>query len=154
MCISAFGPPSSRSISFAMLLIYSTFSLCSLVFYILLQNYSASLASGCWYVFVPSPTIVFVVLECPVLFVLFYPLSISFFNLSSFASIFWFISSSCIFIFPFIAFFPFCPNMFQHFPFVLSLLLVFVEFLSAFPVFVYIYIYIYIYIYVYKLVLD
>ena len=55
MCSSAFGPSSSPSNSFAMLLIHSAFLLCSLACNILLQNCSASLASGCWYAFVSSP---------------------------------------------------------------------------------------------------
>ena len=50
--------------------------------HIFFQNCSVSLASGCWYVFVSSPpscwqTFYIVVLEYPVLSVLFYPLSIS-----------------------------------------------------------------------------
>ena len=55
------------------------------------------------------------------------------FNLSSFAIIFWFLSCSCIDIF-LVLLFPFCYNMFRRFSFVLSFLLVVVDFLSAFPV--------------------
>ena len=58
MCISAFGSSSSPSNSFVILLIHSAFLLCSLGCYILFQNCSVSLASGCWYVFMLSPPFV------------------------------------------------------------------------------------------------
>ena len=75
----------------------------------------------------------FIVLECPILSVLFYPLSISV-NLPSFASTFWYISSSCIVsFFPFLSFLS-CSYLFQRFSFVLSLSVVFVGFLSEFQV--------------------
>ena len=58
MCIFTFCHSSSPSNSFPMLLVHSAFLLCSLGCYILLQNCLASLASSCWYVFVPSPRLV------------------------------------------------------------------------------------------------
>ena len=107
MCISVFGPSSSPSNSFVILLIHSAFLLCSLDCHILVQNYSVSLASGCRYIFVSSlPTywLNFLSLFWNVLFcLLFYPESICF-NLPSFASTFWFISSSCTVILPYVAF--------------------------------------------------
>ena len=55
--------------------------------------------------------------------------------LLSFASTFWFISSTYILFFFFFALlFPFCLNIFQRFSFVLSFLPIFEDFLSAFPV--------------------
>ena len=57
MSISAFGLSSCLSNSFVMLLIHSAFLLCSLACDISVQNLSVSLVSGCWYVFVTSPTI-------------------------------------------------------------------------------------------------
>ena len=56
------------------------------------------------------------------------------FSLPSFASSFWFISSSCFICFTCVAFFYSCPNIFQCFPLVFSFLLVVIDFLSAFPV--------------------
>ena len=82
MCIFAFGPSSSPSNSSSMWLIHSAFLLCSLGCHILLKivsfpchpvvgmsSYNLPLLAG---------RIFFVVLECPVLSVLFYPISISF----------------------------------------------------------------------------
>ena len=88
--------------SFTMLLIRS------LDCHILPQNCFASLASGCWYVFVLSPPTWwsnFLSLFWNVLFRS-YCLTLSrfLFNLPSFTSTFWFISSSCIIIFTFVAF--------------------------------------------------
>ena len=65
MCISAVEPSSNPSTSFV-IFIYSASSLCFFGCHISVQNRWVSFASGCWYV-----------LECPVLSVLFYPLSIS-----------------------------------------------------------------------------
>ena len=108
MCISAFGPSSSPSNSFAILLINSAFFLCSLGGHILLQNCSVSLASGCWYVFMSSPTTCwynFLSLFCHGLLCLYcFTLCLYFLNLPPFSSIFWFISSSCIIIFSYVAF--------------------------------------------------
>ena len=67
----------------------------------------------------------FVVLECSVLSVLFYPFRYLF-NLPSFANIFWFNSSSCIVIFSCVAFF--CSYVFQRLCCVLSFRPVFVDF--------------------------
>ena len=58
---------------------------------------------------------------------------VAIFNRSSFASTFWFISSTCTVIF-FVLPFPLCSYIFQRLSFVLSFLPVFVDFLSAFPV--------------------
>ena len=82
MCISDFGLSSSTN-SFVILFINSACLLSSLGCLIFVQNYSVSLASSCWYVFLSSsPHLLvefsFVVLECPVLSVLFYPLLIPF----------------------------------------------------------------------------
>ena len=55
MCISALGPSSIPSSSPVILSIHSAFSLCFLGCHIFVPNCSVSLASGCWYVFVPCP---------------------------------------------------------------------------------------------------
>ena len=56
-CVSAFGPSSSPSSSLVILFIHSAFSLCFFFFgcHISVQNCSIYFASGCWYLFVPSP---------------------------------------------------------------------------------------------------
>ena len=77
----------------------------------------------------------FVVLECPVLSVLFYPWSISF-NLPSFARTFWFISWSCTVIFSRVVFsilFPHIPGSFCFTIFAGFLDFFFLGFLSNFP---------------------
>ena len=92
-----------------MLFIHSTFLLCSLGCHILLQNCSVSLASGCC--ISPNLLVEFFMLFWNVLFCLYcFTLCRYLFNLSSFASIFWFISSSCIIIFSCVVFF----FLFQH----------------------------------------
>ena len=67
--------------------------------HILLRNCFASFSSCCWYVFVHFPYLLvefsFIVLECPVLSVLFDSTSVSY-CLTSFANTFRFISSNCI----------------------------------------------------------
>ena len=77
MCISAFGPSSNPSNSFVILLIHSVF-----------------------FVMFPWLPYFIHILFCLFCFTLYRYL----FNLPSFASTFWFISSSCIVIFPYVAF--------------------------------------------------
>ena len=102
ICIFAFGPSS------LMLFIHSTFLLCSLGCHILLKNCFASFSSGCWYVFEPSPPTCrknFISLFWNVRFCLYcFTLIRYLFNLPSFTSTFWFISSSCTVIFTSVAF--------------------------------------------------
>ena len=96
-------------------------------------SFSCTRLFVCFHVISPNFLVEFsfIVLECSVLSLLFWWYLL---NLPSFASIFWFISLNCIVIFSCVAFFPFCPNIFQRFSFVLSFWPVFVPFLSAFPV--------------------
>ena len=54
MCIFVFCSPSSPFNSFLILLINSSFLLCSLGCHILFQNFLASFVSGYWYVFAPT----------------------------------------------------------------------------------------------------
>ena len=135
MCISVFGPSSTSSNPFVILFIHSVFSLCFLGCHILVQNCSVSIASSYWYVFVSSPTWQnFLSLFWNVLFCLYcFTLCQYLFNLPSFASTFWFISSSCIVIF-FVLLLSFCLYMFQCLSFILSFWSVFLDFLSTFPV--------------------
>ena len=89
ICIFAFGPSSPNS--FPMLLIDSAIFI---MFFWL--PYFVPIASGCWYVFVPSPSdCFFFSLFCLYCFIL----SRYLFALPSFASTFWFISFYCIVIF-------------------------------------------------------
>ena len=138
---SMYIPTLSRSLSlsnsFAMLLIHLVFLSCSLDCHILLQNCSASLASSCWYAFVSSPSscwLNFLSLFRNVLFCLYcFTLSWYLFNLPSFASSFWFISSSCIVIFSCVAF----SFLYQYIPAFFLCLIIFAcfcRFLSAFSV--------------------
>ena len=123
MCIFTFGLSSSPSNPFPMLFIHSAFLLFFLGCHILLKNCFASFASGYWHVFVPFPFTCwknFLSLFWNVLFCLYcFSLSRYFSDLPSFASTFWFISSSCIVIFLVLLFF-FCPmfcvfSWFYHF---------------------------------------
>ena len=100
MCIFSFCPSSSPSNSFPMLLIHSAFLLYFIGDYILVQNCFVSLASGCRYVFFTIS--LYLVVEFFSFFwnVMFYldcfTLSRYLFNLPSFTSTFWIISSSYI----------------------------------------------------------
>ena len=118
ICIFAFCPSLSPSVSFPMLLIHSDFLLCSL---------------GCHI----YSRIVWLLLHLGVgMFSCNPPLhagriiSLDIFSLSSFTSTFWFISSNFIVTFSCVAF-SFLSQRIPTFPFVLSLLLV-LDFLSAF----------------------
>ena len=93
VCISAFGPCSRCSSSLVVLFIHSAFSLCRFGCHILVQNRSVSFAFGCWYVLLIEFS--FIILECPILSIVL-PFCRYLFNLPSFASTFWYISSSCI----------------------------------------------------------
>ena len=120
-CIFAIRPSSSNSNSFSMLFIHSTFLLCSLRSHILLQNCFVSLSFGCWYNFshfLLAGRIFFDVLECPVLSVMFYYVSMSF-CLPSFTTTFprivlFVILGDCFFLFVptysnvFLLFYRFC----------------------------------------------
>ena len=81
MCISTFGPSSSLNNSLVILFIHSTFSLYFFGCHILVQNRLVSFAPVVDMFFVISSQSLiefsFVVLEYPVLSILFYPLSIS-----------------------------------------------------------------------------
>ena len=107
MCISVLGPSSSPSSSLVMLFIHSAFSLCFFGCHIFVQNRSVSFASSCWYVFVllpPNCWYNFLSLFWKVLFYLYYFTPCRYlFNLPSFASTLWFISSSCTVIFSCVA---------------------------------------------------
>ena len=137
MCISAFGTSSSPSNSFVMLLIYSAFLLYSLSGNILVQNRSVSLASGCWYVFISSPPSCwqnFLLLFWNVLLCLYYfTLCRYLFNLPSFTTPFWFISSSCIVNFSCVAV-SFLSLSVSAFFLCFIILACFRRFLPAFPV--------------------
>ena len=132
MSLFAFGPSSSPSYSFPMLLIHSAFLLCSLGCHILLQTCFASFASGCWYVFVLSPLVGRIFSRCfemSCFFCIVLPCLDTF--LSSFFRkylLIYFLNLYCIVAFRL------CSNNFQRFSFVLSFLLVIVDFLSAFLV--------------------
>ena len=127
-CIFAFRPSLSHSNSFVILLLHSFF-LYSYGCHILVQNCLVSLAPvdsmfSCHLypnLLVEFP---FVVLDCPVLSVLF-SLCRYLFNFPSFVSTFWFISSSFIVIFLCVAF------LTLHVP---ASFLCFIIFLSVFPV--------------------
>ena len=137
MCISIFGSSSSPSNSLVILFIHSSFLLCFFGCHILVQNRSVSFASSCWYVFVSSPPSWwenFLSLFWNVLFCLYcFTLCRYLFNLPSFASAFYFISSSCVVIFSCVAF----SFLFLHIPasFLCFIILArFRRFLSAFSV--------------------
>ena len=104
------------------------------LFYSKIVLFPCNLVDGlCWCIHPPLAIgifVVLVVLECFVLFVLFYPLSISF---KPSLLLVYFLELYCLF-YLLSRFFSFCPNMFLHSPSVLSFLLVVVDFLFAFPV--------------------
>ena len=102
-CMSALGPSSRPCNSFFMF-IHSSFLLCSFRYLILHLNCFVFLSSSRWYASVHSPIRIFgLVLECPVLSVLFIP-SRYLFSLLSYGSTFWFNSSCCIICFNCLAF--------------------------------------------------
>ena len=107
MCICAFGPSSSLSSSFIVLLIHSAFLLFSWLPYFTpkLFSFSCIWLLVCFCVISPNLEVEFsfVVLECSTLYC--FTLCLYLFNVPSFASTFWFISSNCIVIFFCLAFF-------------------------------------------------
>ena len=126
MCIFVFGPYSSPSKTFPMLLIQSAFLLCTLGCNILPRNCFVSLSSGGWYIFMHCPCTcsrIFSFLESPALFVLFQS-SRYVFSLPSFASTFCLFHKIVCFVLTVVFLFFFLPNMFQRFSSVLSFSLV------------------------------
>ena len=117
MRISAFGPSSSPFNSLVILLIHLAFPLCLFGWcHIFFKNCFVSFASSCWYVFVSSSTSCwknFLSLFWNIRFCL-YNLTLCryLFNLPSFASTFWFTSSSYTVIFSRFALF----FLFQYIP--------------------------------------
>ena len=132
-CIFTFGPSSSPSNSLSMLLIHLFFLLFSLSSPILLQIYFVSCHQvvGMCLCIIPLYSGKIVSLLWTILFCLYCFLQSRYlFSLPSFASTFWFISSSCIVCFTCVAFTFLCQRTFS----ILSFLLVVLDFLSAFPV--------------------
>ena len=135
MNISAFGALSSPSSSLVILFIHSAFSLCFWLTYLCPKSFGffCKLWLVCFHVLFSQLLIEFSFVFWNVQFCLYsFTLCSYLFNIPSFACTFWFISSSCIVIFPVLPFPFFFPYIFMRFSYVLPFWPVFVDFLSAF----------------------